>query len=284
MPQHAALVTWIEARGGVAHTTEAVRSGHSRHHIAAAVAGGLLERVRRSWLVTPGCDERLRAAASVSGRLTCVSAASALGLWTPDHDLVHVAVARTASRLNSGGLRIHTARGPAPVGPLSTVDPVLNVLFHTARCLDEPDALAVWESAMRKRLVDAGMLEAVQWRSSRAAKLARVAGDLSDSGVETRFVDAMRTAGVEVQQQAWIDGHRVDGLIGRFLVVQLDGFAHHSSPRDRRRDLEADARLQLLGFTVLRFDYFQTLYRPQAVVDTVITAMSQGLHLRRRAA
>lgn len=213
-----------------------------------------------------------------------MSAASALGLWTPDHGLVHVAVARTASRLPSIGLRLHTARGPAPVGPFAINDPVVNVLFHTARCLDEPDALAVWESAIRKRLADAEMLVAVQWRSSRASKLAGVASHLSDSGVETRFIDAMRTAGVDVQQQVWIDGHPVDGLIGRFLVVQLDGFAHHSSPRDRRRDLEADARLQLLGFTVLRFDYFQMLFRPQAVVDSVVMAMAQGLHLRRRAA
>ena len=159
-----------------------------------------------------------------------------------------------------------------------SLDPIVNVLFQVARCLHEAEALAVWESALKKRLVDAAVLDAVRWRSSRASQLAGFAGILSDSGVETRFVVLMRDAGIGMRQQVWIDGHPVDGLIGELLVVQLDGFEHHSSPRDRRRDLEADARLRLRGYTVFRFDYYQTLFRPQYVVDTVLMAMAQGLH------
>ena len=104
-----------------------------------------------------------------------------------------------------------------------------------------------------------------------------MASVLSDSGVESHFTDLMRSVGVQVRQQVWIDGHPLDGLIGRALAIQLDGFAHHSSAKDRRRDLRADARLTLLGYTVIRFDYQQVLFDRSHVIDTVLTAIAQGL-------
>ena len=64
-------------------------------------------------------------------------------------------------------------------------------------------------------------------------------------------------------------------------MVQLDGFAHHRGA-DRRRDLRADARLVLRGYTVLRFDFVQVLFHPDEVVATIALAMAQGLHLASR--
>lgn len=157
------------------------------------------------------------------------------------------------------------------------IDPLPNLLFHVAACLPPADALCVWESALRKGHAHAGMLEQIVWRGA-ARELASVASDLSDSGLETRFVDLMRGLGVTVRQQVWIDGHPVDGLIGDRLVVQIDGFAHHQAA-DRRRDLRADARLALLGYTVLRFDYVQILLHPDEVVATISLALAQHRHL-----
>ncbi len=155
----------------------------------------------------------------------------------------------------------------------------MNVLFQVARCAPPSDALAVWESALKRRLTDAAILERVRWRSTRASQFAEVASHLSDSGIETRFVALMRSVRVGVRQQVRIDGHPLDGLIGDRLAVQLDGFEHHGAAKDRRRDLRQDARLALRGFTVLRFDYFQVLFDPEYVVDTILTAIAQGLHL-----
>lgn len=67
-------------------------------------------------------------------------------------------------------------------------------------------------------------------------------------------------------------------MIGERLRVQIDGFAHHSSARDRRRDVRADARLALRGYTILRFDVHQVMYDARYVEQTVLTAMAQGLH------
>ena len=115
------------------------------------------------------------------------------------------------------------------------------------------------------------------WRSRAARELASIASALSDSGLETHFVALTRAIGVRVRQQVWIDGHPVDALIGERLIIQLDGFAHHQAS-DRRRDITADTRLVLLGFTVLRFDYQQVLFQPEHVQQTVLAAIAQGLH------
>lgn len=116
--------------------------------------------------------------------------------------------------------------------------------------------------------IDAGLAAAV------------AAGSLSDSGVETAFAFLMRSSGVGLRQQVWVDGHPLDGLIGERLAIQLDGFAHHQG-RQRRRDLRADARLALRGFTVLRFDYQQVLFDAAYVRETVLLAIAQGLHRAR---
>ncbi len=176
------------------------------------------------------------------------------------------------------GMLIHCAEGPVPVPRRSTEEPLINVLFHVARCLPQRDALSIWESAIRRDLVGVEVLERIHWRSQRAATIAGMAGSRSDSGMETAFVELMRAIGVEVHQQQWVDGHPLDGLIGRHLGIQLDGFRFHSSAADRRRDLRADARLALRGFTILRFDYQQVFFEPEYVQTTVLTAIAQGLH------
>ncbi|GAA3899517.1 DUF559 domain-containing protein [Microbacterium invictum] len=270
--------TWLAARGGVAHTQPLRAAGFTTHGIRSALAAGAVRWVRRSWLATPDADPELRRAAQAGGRVTCLTGAQRLNLWTPSHEHLHLALPPTASGIDSAGLRLHWSRGPMPVGASEVADPVINVLFHAARCVAVIDALSVWESAIRQGRVSAQVLERVAWRSTRARMLAKVASDLSDSGLETRFAHLMRSIGVSVRQQVWIDGHPVDALVGETLVVQLDGFAHHQAA-DRRRDLRADARLVLLGYTVLRFDYYQVLFCADEVLTTVATAMAQGLHL-----
>jgi very-short-patch-repair endonuclease len=283
-----ALIAWTRRRHGVSHTSDARAAGFSRYEMADAVSFGGLVRVRRSWLVTPDCDPRRVIAASHGGRVTCVSAAGLLGLWVPPAEddaggiaqPIHVAVPGTSSRHPRDDTVLHWATGPAPVGRNITEEPILNVLFHVAHCLPRSDALAVWESAIRKKLTDPAVLRHVAWRRAEAIALADLASSLSDSGLETRFVDGMRQAGVAVRQQVWIDGHPLDGLIGDSLVVQLDGFEHHGNPSARRRDLAADARLVTRGFVVLRFDYQQVLFGWDLVRETVLTAMAQGAHER----
>nr|WP_201469512.1 DUF559 domain-containing protein [Microbacterium hydrocarbonoxydans] len=270
---------WLASRDGVAHTSEIYSAGFSRHAVDAAIANGRMQRVRRSWISLHPGDDELLAAVAAGGRLTCISAARRLGLWSPAPDAHHLAVPAGAGRTRCTGIRVHWSRGPAPVHRRQTVDPLINVLHHVARCQEAPVALAIWESALNRRLIGAGVLERVAWQGLRARRLAGVASSLSDSGLETEFLLLMRSIGVVLRQQVRIDGRAVDALIGQRLVVQLDGFAHHSDPASRRRDIDADARLRLRGYTVLRFDFHQIFFMPDLVADIVRTALAQRLHV-----
>ncbi len=54
------------------------------------------------------------------------------------------------------------------------------------------------------------------------------------------------------------------------LVVELDGRAHHTSPEDRRADLERDRRLASAGWLVLRFTYADVVRDPAGVRAQVL--------------
>ncbi len=264
---------------GIAHSRDLRAEGFTPHEVRQAVRRGQLQRVRRSWLLTPECTPERRAAAEVSGRVTCVTAARRLQLWSEDAPQTHLAVPSTSSRVSGHGRVLHWASGPVPVARFAVDDPLLNVLYHVARCLLPAQAADVWEAALRRNLVTLPQLRRTAWRSSAANGVLERVGGFSDSVLETRFVAIMRSCGVEVRQQVLIDEHPVDGLIGERLVVQLDGFEFHSRPADRRKDLRQDARLALLGYTVLRFDYQQVMFDHRYVQHTILNAVAQGLHL-----
>lgn len=278
MPRGEHFAAWLRSIGHVSHTSTAYEHGFTKRDIAEAVASCGVARVRRSWLTTLSPAAPTRRALAIGGRLTCVSEAHRLGLWVPEASAPHVWVAPNAGRIRRDGMRIHRAVGPAPVARHAPREPLVNVLFQVARCLKADDALTVWESAVRTTSLTKEMLQEVPWRSTRARRLSDATGGLSDSGLETHVVVRLRRAGLEVRQQVWLDGHPVDVLVGRRLVIQIDG-RHHLEPRQRRRDIEGDARLTLMGFTVLRFDYRQVMFDWPSVERTVLTAVAQGRHL-----
>ena len=278
MPRTKPLLDWLSARDNVAHTAQARAAGFSKYDMAVAASAGLIRRVRRSWIAAPSADHRAVAAVAVGGRLTCLSVASRHGLWVPAHDEVHVALPRNTARFDSEGLRAHWRRTPMPTAQHAVAEPLINALLHVAECVPRVDALAVWESALRKTPLTSDMLGRVQWRSSRARELAAAASVLSDSGLETHVIHGIRRMGVACRQQVVLDGRPVDVLIGERLVVQLDGFAHHGEAAQRRRDIRGDAQLVLRGYTVLRFDYQQVLFDWPYVEATIAAAIAQGLH------
>jgi very-short-patch-repair endonuclease len=53
------------------------------------------------------------------------------------------------------------------------------------------------------------------------------------------------------------------------LIVEVDGFAFHSTRAAFERDRRRDARLQARGYRVLRITWRQIVHEPQAVVARV---------------
>jgi very-short-patch-repair endonuclease len=68
-------------------------------------------------------------------------------------------------------------------------------------------------------------------------------------------------------------GHRLAELDFSYLPelvnVEIDGHEGHDDPVARQRDRRRDALLGEMGWTVLRFTYWQLVDEPQWVIDRV---------------
>lgn len=276
------LSAWLEKRGGVAHRDDALRAGFSIARVRAFVRDRHAERARRVWLLGPAADDDIRVAARAGGRVSCASLARRRGWWVPEgvgaelHLHVHPGSTATGLGADWGGVTHWTKPiVPAPASLLATVE---DALFHISTCLHRDDALVVWESAARIEGLAAEALRAIPWRSLAARELAEAVTGLSDSGLETLVIISLRRQGLRVRQQIVIAGRPVDLLVGERLVVQIDGYAHHSSSAQRTSDIAHDAELRLRGYTVLRFSYAHVVHDRAHVERTIRRAVAAGLH------
>ncbi|MET0830664.1 MAG: DUF559 domain-containing protein [Microbacterium sp.] len=136
----------------------------------------------------------------------------------------------------------------------------------------------MWESAIRIEGLSVDAIRRIQWRTSAARSCAGAVTGLSDSGLETIVVLKLSPWGIPIRQQIVVAGRRVDLLIGERLVVQIDGFEHHSTSAQRTKDVALDAELVLRGFTVLRFTYAQIVHDWDTVERSIARAIAAGAH------
>lgn len=275
-----ALAEWIHGSGGIVHRDAAANAGYSVIEQRAEVRAGRVSRVRRRWLTASHPPPDLLAAALNGGSVTCVSAARRRGWWVPTDvdDAIHLRMApHGASPVDD--VVAHWTNRIAPPPGYGLMESVEDTLAHLAICLSPENAVIVWDSALRREQISVQAIRRIRWTTERARACAAAVTGLADSGIETRAVLRLRRSGVPVRQQVVIAGHAVDLLIGERLVVQLDGFAFHSSSRQRTKDVGDDAELVLRGYTVLRFTYAQVEHDWPWVERTIARAMATGAHL-----
>lgn len=265
----------VRLRSGVARVSSLQREGHSRHYLRLAVQRGALRRVARDWVAVPDADAELVSAAGDGVVLTCVTQARRAGLWVLTEDRMHVAVSPHARGGRAQAMAVHWAEPLVPRHPDTLADPIENVLALVSACQPHDAALAIWESALRKGLVDRARLQQMPLPSA-ARQLLIEANPYADSGLETIFSTRLRWLGLRILSQIWIHGHHVDFLIGDRLVVQIDG-GHHVG-NQRSSDIAHDAELRLRGYSVFRFGYQQVMADWPFVQSIIMQAVAQGLH------
>ncbi len=271
---------FVDARAGIVHRATILAAGGTAHGLQRACSTGEVERIRRYWIATPGAPADLRTAAAATARIACVSAAQRRGWWMPpttDTGL-HLHVRPHAERPR-GDHVLHWTRPLVPVARTSLIESTHDTLDHIAACVDAETAAVLWETACRTERFTPADLRRVRWRSASAREICELITGLHDSGLETIFAVRMRDGGVAVRFQQIVAGHRVDALIGERLIVQLDGFAFHSTAADRTRDAAHDRELLARGYTVLRFTYSEVLHRWDIVERSIARAIAQGVHL-----
>lgn len=270
------LESELKRRNGVARTTEIQRLGYTQHAIREAVRAGKVVRPQRGWLAIPGQDPELIFAARHGVVLSCITQATRLGLWVLRVDRPHVAGSLTARNTSAPDCTVHWRKPLVPRQPSLLTDHLENVLDVVAACQPFEVALAIWDSAMQKNLIDYHALKMLPLRGRSTALLAECT-PFADSGLESIVRTRLRWLPVPVRIQATVRGRRVDVLIGDRLVLQIDG-KHHQGVQ-RASDMEHDAELIQHGYTVLRMNYAQIVYKWAEVEARILGAIARGKHL-----
>lgn len=252
------------------------RAGHPPALVAGLVDAGLLVRLRRLWVALPGADPELISAARHGVVLTCITLARRRGLWVLAEERRHVAASGHARGDKPAGTHVHWNEPLVPRHPDALEDPIENALALVASCQPQDRALVVWESALQKGMVERDHLASLPLRGA-AREILEMATPFSDSGLETLFIVRLRWLRVRILPQPWLLGHRADFLIGRRLVIQIDGGHHVGARRDD--DIEHDAVLMAAGYRVLRFSDSQIVHDWPAVQDRIARAVALRLHL-----
>ncbi|MGO1539397.1 MAG: endonuclease domain-containing protein [Leucobacter sp.] len=270
------VVAHLRSLDGVGLSTALFARGYSRHTIAKAVERGQVIRPRKGWVALREADPELIAAARRGVLLSCITQARRLGLWVLEEQEPHLAARSPNAHLKPGNGIVHWTTPVKPRAPEALVDSIENVIALVAQCRPQEEAKATIESALNKRLIDMQQLEALPYSAAIRDVLATVT-PFSDSGLETYVKERLRWFRMPVKAQAWLYGHRVDFLIGKRLVLQIDG-GHHIGPQ-RNSDNRHDAELMLRGYRVIRVSYRDVIHAWPETQDLIMSAIAQGAHL-----
>lgn len=152
-------------------------------------------------------------------------------------------------------------------------------LIDLAAALDERQLARALREAQYLQQFDARAMQAALARKPCRAVAALVA-DLvaTESPLEDLLlviIDRYRLPRPEMQYR--ILGHRLDFVWpAAKVVVETDGWESHSTRRSFQADRTLSNRLQLAGWTILRFTYADVNRRPEEVADAIRVALSRG--------
>jgi very-short-patch-repair endonuclease len=268
---------------GVLTSAQLASAGVGQRGVSRRVADGRLRRLHRGvFLMGPltGPWTRQMAAVLACGARAALSHRSAAALWgfhRPWLGVPEVTVLEGGSRGGVGVRVYRTTRldrretrrreGVPVTAPART-------LLDIAALIPERDLARAVEEAQVLRLVTPRAMLAQAGRGRPGSAALRVAlqaqfePSLTRSEAEARLLQLIRGAGLPAPEtNAHLLGYEVDFLWrSASLVVEVDGFAYHSTREAFERDRRRDARLQAAGFRIVRFTYRQIVADPDAVI------------------
>lgn len=132
------------------------------------------------------------------------------------------------------------------------------VLERVLVCMPLKVSLPMLDAARNRGLYDVSTLT-IPPTGSRLPHLKEalsLSSDRARSILETVARLQLIDMGLTPQVGVWIKGvGEVDMIILGFIVIEVDGWAFHSSKEQREKDLKRDRELLRRGFVVLRFTY-----------------------------
>jgi very-short-patch-repair endonuclease len=262
---------YLSQLGGVARTRQLLAAGYTRTDIV-KLAGTGAKQPRRGVFMLADYKPEIAAAIRHNARVTCASAASHYGLWLRDAPLQHHLACNHGH--GRGFVRHRTNRFEGdPTLPLAALE---DVVLHSLACLPPPASTAMATSAMRLHGVPLELLKS-QLLGDRSGPSRAVLHQLdlrAESIVEVDAQHLFRLNGLNFEIQVQLPGiGRVDFLIEGCLIVEVDGYAFHSSRAAMRKDLNRNNASTLHGYSVLRYMPEVIWFEPERVIAEIRTVL-----------
>lgn len=265
---------------GVFSTAQLSSFGQTRANITQLTKAGKIIRLRNGWYALPNADNRVARAVTLGGALTGPSALRLHGAWTPPNLGLNVRASRHDRVRKTLNVTSHALRGELS-RPISTsVDDVFTALLVTIRDFDTESAVILADSALQRGLISSVELEHIISLAGPAGRpVIRSVNGKSESGTESRFRLWLGRKGIKYTVQSKIPGvGRVDFLIGKRLVVEIDSVSHHTSEESYRNDRRRDRRLVRLGYVVIRLTYEEVMFELDSVGQDVLAVIRRDGH------
>jgi very-short-patch-repair endonuclease len=289
-----AIAQLAATQHGVVTRPQLMKAGVSRGAISKRLANGRLHQLHRGVYlvghsVAPPFAREIAAvfACGQGALLSHRSAGKVLALLRDDDAEVDVTV--VGQRRHRPGIRVHRTSSLHPSDirrrhGLPLTSPA-RTLLDLAEVLPSRPLERALDEALRMRLTRPRELRAILERSPRRrgaaelrALLDRTAGPtLTRSEAEERLLALVRAARLpHPELNTRITGHEVDFLWrDAGLVVEVDGFAYHSTRAAFERDRRRDAKLQSAGFAVVRVTWRQISDEPEALVALLAQSLAR---------
>jgi very-short-patch-repair endonuclease len=287
------LFALARAQHGVVATRQLLALGIGRGRVSTLMSRGWLRPAHRGvYLVGPvhGPRARLMAATLAGGDRAVLSHRSAAELWGLGPALAGAVAVTVVGRSvrSRHGLMIHTARALAheditahdsvPVtSPGRTLLDLATQLGHRdlARATEQAELLDLLEGDW----IDPLLTRNPRHRGTRALRAATRSTDapaMTRSEAERRLLELVRAAGLPAPEtNRKLHGYEVDAVWrAHKLVVEVDGYAFHSSRSSFERDRRRDAHLVARGWRVVRITWRQLTREPEAVVAILAAALA----------
>ncbi len=289
-PERAVLALAGRQHGAISWS-QLARLSLSAGWVRRRVALGWLRRLHRGvYLVGPLEVQHSRAmAATLAGGpdalLSHHPAAFLCGFCPPSQGPMEIILPGRETRDRSG-IRTHTVAHLHPADATREqgipVTSPARTLLDLATVLNARDLDRATEAAQVQRRVTPHSLAEQFSRYPRHRGTAALRRSIrtdpafTRSEAEQRLLDLMRAACLPTPEaNARLCGYEVDFLWrDRKLVVEVDGYAFHSSRSSFERDRRRDRNLQAKGYHVIRVTWRQLIGEPEAVIAALAAALA----------
>jgi very-short-patch-repair endonuclease len=273
---------------GLVTTTDLTTAGITRGALARRIAAARLRLLYRGvYVLGPVLVPNARQLAAVlsCGTDAVLSHHTAAALWGIRPDTGgDIDVTVTRQLRPRVGIHIHRARAldqrDVTLRHGIPVTTPARTLRDLAAVLDRRSLARALEEAEVQRLVNRRSLTAQRGRRGAAALRAVLQSAdepaFTRSEAEAKLLALIRKARLPTPEvNARIGGYEVDFLWReQGLVVEVDGFAYHSTRQAFERDRRKDADLQAKGLRTTRLTYRQIAKEPEATIAVLAAALS----------